>query len=314
MQTTQRLNPSLKHIQFMERQTIVLWAFIGITAFSLVLINIFVLAPMIWKPVPETKYMPIVLSYPDSMFRPFYGENASICTVKFLLEYQGTLAENISVKIINATCMSYVPYNISIFVGIPQAIKYELKETIRNNETMILEWGGTSVLVFSDSYTPVVDSPFEPVVNYHLIYPQLQETIYFPVAGDYSPIIMIGRENELEPIIYRYDQIRIHVASETEVESLNIDEVNLRFTLALFIFSWISYFALVYELVTKHFKKKDDCQIVFNINIPSDMGNTHPERKIEKTSNPQKSPNSNTDKIAPNEQIDNKKSNNDKTS
>ena len=292
----------------MERQKIGLGIFIVGTAFALILANIYVLSPIVLKPTPETKHMPIVISYPDSMFRPFYGENASICTVKFLLEYNGTLAENTHVKIVNSTCTSYVPYNLTVSVGIPQAIRYDLKDTIGNNETMVMDWGGTSILTFRDNYTPV-DSLFKPVADYHLIYPSLQEEIYFPVAGDYSPIILLSETGiaEYDPISYRYDQIRIHVASETEVESLNIDEVNLRFTIAVFVFSWIGYFVMVFELIGKVRKNKDNGQITNNISISPDMSNAPPLRKTEKTTSLQKTSKSSTTKKETSEKITKKK-------
>jgi hypothetical protein len=300
----------------MERKKISFIIFIVVTLGFLSWSTWHVANLIIWKPPLETRHVPIVISYPDSMFRPFYGENASICTVKFLLEYQGTLTENIPVKIINASCTSYVPYNLTISVGIPQAIRYELKETIGDNETMVMDWGGTDILTFYDNYNPIVDSPFEPLVNYHMIYPSSQEEIYFPVAGDYSPIILLSESGiaEYDPIIYRYDQIRIHVASETEVESLNIDKVNLGFTVALFVFSWIGYFVLVYELIGKVFKKKDADQIAININIIPDANKVIPISKTEETNNLSKSPKPDTSKRENKEKTTNKKPSHNNTS
>lgn len=246
--------------------------FIVITLVALIWVTINVANLILWKPPIETKYVPIVISYPDSMFMPFYGEDAPICTVKFLLEYNGTLSENTLVKITNSSCWSYVPYNITVYVGIPQAIKYSDMDTIGDNTTRSVTWGGTDILIFRDSYTPIVGNPFEPIVNYHVIYPSLEEEIYFPVAGDYSPIILIGKQGEeLNPIIYRYDQIRVHVTTATEVEGLNLGKVNLGFSV---VFSWIGYAVLVYELIIKVFKKKEESQIVININVtpdPKDM-------------------------------------------
>lgn len=292
----------------MERKKIFLIIFIAITLSFLIWSTWHVANLIIWKPSLETRHMPIVISYPDSMFRPFYGENASICTVKFLLEYNGTLAENTHVKIINSTCTSYVPYNLTVSVGIPQAIRYDLKETIGNNETMVMDWGGTSILTFRDSYIPV-DSPFKPVADYHLIYPSIQEEIYFPVAGDYSPMILLSESgiSEYNPISYRYDQIKIHVASETEVESLNIDKVNLGFTVALFVFSWIGYFVLVYELVGKVFKKKENGQIAININILPETKKAIPISKTKETKIRSKSPKPDASKREPREKSTNNK-------
>jgi hypothetical protein len=291
----------------MEHQKIALAIFIASTSLVLIFVNICVLSPIIWKPTPETEYMPIVISYPDSMYRPFYGENASICTVKFLLEYNGTLAENIPVKIVNASCTSYVPYNITVTVGIPQAIRYDLKDTIGNAD-MIMEWGGTDILSFSDNYVPIVGNPFEPVVNFHVIHPYSTTDIYFPVAGDYSPMILLAPKNDPYNVtLYRFDQIKIHVATETEIESLNINDVNLRFTVAVFVFSWIGYAVLVYELISKVLKKEDDVQIAININISPDNNNPPPVRKTEKVDSFQTKSKSSITKKEANEKIINKK-------
>lgn len=172
-----------------------------------------------------------------------------------------------------------------------------------------MDWGGTDILTFYDNYNPIVDSPFEPLVNYHMIYPTSQEEIYFPVAGDYSPIILLSESGiaEYDPISYRYDQIRIYVASETEVESLNIDEVNLRFTIAVFVFSWIGYIVLVYELWNNVGKKKDEYQIAINVNTSPDISKPPPLTKTKKTINLQENSKLTTNKNETKEKMTEKK-------
>ena len=111
----------------MKHYKIAVAIFIASTLIALVSTTIYVAALFTWNPPPETNYVPIVISYPDSMFMPMYGDNATICTIKFLLEFNGTISENTQIKIINATCWSYVPYNIIVYVGFPQAIPYDFR-------------------------------------------------------------------------------------------------------------------------------------------------------------------------------------------
>ena len=160
---------------------------------------------------PQEKSIPIVISYLDSMFMPMYGDNMTVCTVKFLLKFNGTLSEETPIEITNATCMSYVPYNITIQIGFPQAIDYDLKNTLKNNSTAIIGWGGTTVLTFRDSYIET-NSRLKPIADFHIIYPIYHNKIYFPVSGDYAPIIeLTTQEHEQNPTIYRYDKIKVHV-------------------------------------------------------------------------------------------------------
>lgn len=235
------------------------------------------------KPSIQENNIPLVISYPNSMFMPMYGNNMTICTIKFLLEFNGTLSENTQVQIINATCMSYVPYNITVNVGFPQAIPYSLKSIIGNNSTFLIGWGGTEVLTFRDN-SSLPSSPFIPVANFHGIYPSYPNDIYFPVSGDYSPIIEISNQSEelnpqYSPIIYSYDQIKVHVASTTEIETLSLDTVNLSLTFAIFALSWIGVLALTYQFI----KEKDENQFPINIIITPDTTNTTPTKKEGKT-------------------------------
>jgi len=226
---------------------------------------------------------------------PLYGTNATVCSIKFLLKFNGTLAENSQIEIINATCISHVPYNTSIYVGFPQAIDYAQKDTIGDNTTFTFGWTGTDVLIFRDDYNPPdADSPFKPIIYFHEVPVMYPNNIYFPVSGDYSPMIMITRPETPydNVIVYSYDKIKVHVASAIEVEGLKINDVNLNLTHALFIFSWVGELVLLFELVTKYRDKteREKGQTVSNINTTPTPNDTMPTTVIEKTSNFSKSP------------------------
>jgi hypothetical protein len=82
----------------------------------------------------------------------------------------------------------------------------------------------------------------------------------------------------------------------------------------LFVFSWIGYFVLVYELISKLFKKKDEGQIAININIIPDANNVIPVSKTEKTNNLSKSPKPDASKRESKEQSTKKKPSKNNTS
>ena len=88
------------------------------------------------------------------------------------------------------------------------------------------------------------------------------EPIYFPVSGDYYPIIEIANETDpYNAIVYSFDQIKIHVASATEVEGLRLNNLNLGLTIALFVFAWMGEIALMVELLSNARKEPQSAPI-----------------------------------------------------
>lgn len=273
----------------MANYKVILAFFIGVTIFVLCVTLVIYISSYVCETEPETNFLPIRLTYPDSMFQPLYGNNTPICSIKFLLRFDGTLAESNRIEIINATAVSHVPYNLDIIVGFPQAIEYNQKDTIGDNTTFAFGWAGTDILIFHDNYTaPDTDSPFKPIIYFHNLPLSHSSDIYFPVSGDYSPIIMIVNPNNPydDFVVYRYDQIKVHIASAIEVEGLKINKTNLNLTHALFLFSLIGEFVLLYELYNKYrVIGKENDQNVININIASATNNAMHSSKVEKQIN-----------------------------
>jgi hypothetical protein len=143
-----------------------------------------------WNPPQQENYIPIILSYPDAPYYIIGGNNVSnsiVCTVKFLLEFNGTLTENTPVEIINATCVNYTPNNISVTISFQQAIAYSLKSEIGDNSTILVGWGGTEALDFECKQPGNGDIFIEGTSPS----PTSVQEIYFPVAGNFSPIICL---------------------------------------------------------------------------------------------------------------------------
>ncbi len=236
-----------------------------------------------WNPPEKENYIPIILSYPDSSVMIIGGNindtRNSLCTVKFLLKFNGTLSENTPIEIVNASCLSYANYAISVTVSFPQAIDFSAKSWIGDKDHLIIGWAGTHVVEFQDNRTQ--DGGVR--INSDGISLTKQSTFYFPVAGDYSPIIRVRANDQwLEGQIYTYDAVKIHVIAQSENEQVRINKVNLGLTVALFGFSYIGGLALIYELIKKE-KTNEESHFSININIMPETKNKPPTTKEEKT-------------------------------
>jgi hypothetical protein len=251
-------------------------ALVASTLIVLAIVSVVVSLPLFgFRSNVKENSIPIVISYPDSMFMPMYGDDSTLCTIKFLLKFNGTLSENTPIEIVNATCMSYVPYNVTITVGFPQGIESRMETDIQKNSTLIISWGGVSVIKFQDSFNPVDHTGFEPLADFHNVDAQFIGTFYFPVSGDFSPIIGIVKQGEIKPIVYTYDQIKVHVLSSTEVDQLNLSQVNTSLSLIVLFFTWVSVISLVYQ----SWNKKEESQFPIVINIVPEIKATAPETK-----------------------------------
>jgi len=83
------------------------------------------------------------------------------------------------------------------------------------------------------------------------------EEFNFPVAGDYSPSIIIALENKTM-LFHTYDSIKVHVASDTELQSQRLDRINGLVSLALFALAFVETFHLILVLTGR---KKDQPKI-----------------------------------------------------
>jgi hypothetical protein len=235
-----------------------------------------------WNPPEKENYIPIILSYPDSSVMaiggPINDTRMSICTIKFLLKFNGTLSENTPIEIVNASCLSYVSYGIAASVSLPQAINYDYQSWIGNNDSLVVGWAGTEILGFEDERPHYDDSIyFEPISLIR------QEIFYFPVAGDFSPMVRVYKIGQvLEGEVHTYESVKIHVISQPEIDQTRINKINLGLTVVLFGFSYIGGFALIYELIKKENEEKEICQFPIIIKIMPETKTPSPKTK-EKT-------------------------------
>lgn len=90
------------------------------------------------------------------------------------------------------------------------------------------------------------------------LFPAMNMTFSFPVAGDYSPSIIVGTENDSITgntvtrsksfLTYTYDEIKVHVLSSGELQTQELSQIANVVTIALFAFAEIEAIKLVYEV------------------------------------------------------------------
>jgi hypothetical protein len=68
--------------------------------------------------------------------------------------------------------------------------------------------------------------------------------IYFPTAGDYSPTVLISFKQS-KPIEYTYDDIKIHVASTSDIENAKFTRVNTALSYVLVFFAGIESVSII---------------------------------------------------------------------
>jgi hypothetical protein len=212
-----------------------------------------------WNPAPIKHTIPILLGYPN-VPDVIMGRNTSYCSVAFTLEYTGTLAENTPVHIANASCVSYLNKNMTVYVTFPQAVDYGFRDLISSPWVV---GAPTKLLMFFDR---VYDNSSLMYNSDFAYFHRVEQSSYtgimcFTVAGDYSPtieIIVDGQPN----ILYTYSEIKVHVLSTAEAEGEKSVKINLGMTYALFALSIASSFWLLYELI-----KKEKVEPVINLQL-----------------------------------------------
>jgi hypothetical protein len=215
-----------------------------------------------WNPPPKENIIPIFLSYPETI-NIYLGGNTPYFSVVFALEYNGSLAENTLIKIVNASCICTDNKNIDISVTFPEAVDSTLKHAFSSGSALI---GSTNVRIVTFHNAMIGNSTGDTYVRQ--IFPSSQSDFYFPVSGDYSPTIQISIQNEPD-IIYTFSQVRVHVLSTSEADNVKIGKINLGLSYALFGLSIIGGVWLLYELL-----KNEEEKQVFNISIKMNPENS----------------------------------------
>jgi hypothetical protein len=225
-----------------------------------------------WNPPPKENVIPILVSYPDNG-TPTIGSNVTYCSVIFALDFKGDLAENTHIQVVNASGAFILNEEATFTVAFPEAIESNWTSVISSGASIIGNpyWPVTGFTNHKDNSLPTG----YPIIKQ--IKPDYQSNFYFPVSGDYSPMIKIQILGQPE-IDYTNNAIKVHVLSNAEVETEQIGKVNLGLTFTLVDLAIIGSVWLFYELV-----KKEEVKQSFTINI-----SIAPENDITKpnTNNP----------------------------
>jgi len=73
--------------------------------------------------------------------------------------------------------------------------------------------------------------------------------IWFPVAGDYSPSIIVIFSNNATPETYTYSEYRVHVLSTSELQSQELSQLEGFVGLVLLAFTFVEVVRLVRDYV-----------------------------------------------------------------
>ena len=231
-----------------------------------------------WNPPEETRYYPLLLSFPNavgtSMTLGGNGENTTLCVIKLLLKYQGDLTEDTKIEVENATCITCVSYGYSASVLFPNAIYFDYKSQISDTGFGLLKpWAGIDIVSFRVEGSVNANSNGGGNLNVTDTYPSGQNPFYFPISGDYSPIIEIKKDDG-NTTVYSYDQIKLHIVSKAEVEQQKINKTNFGLSIALFGFAILGGIGLLHE-----FLKKDEFQCPISTKIAPIANSTDPDNK-----------------------------------
>ena len=83
----------------------------------------------------------------------------------------------------------------------------------------------------------------------------MQMVFYFPSSGDYSPSIIVGLNNGTF-LECTYEQIKVHVLSNAELQALKFSRIDNAVTISLLLFAGIEGFSLMNNLIKKRPERK----------------------------------------------------------
>lgn len=224
----------------------------------------------VWNEPPKENVLPITLPYPDTL--TISMPNGTDFVVTFTMRCLGVRAENTPIQIVNASCVGITPESLRISVGFSESILTKRKNVVSSGAG-IIGWSGTWALSFSQE---AIESNASAIIR--LISPEEMNEIYFPVAGDYSPIMLVNKGGSTTQ--HTYDQIKVHVQPESEVESANVSRLSLGLTWAFLGFSYIGVILAVYELVLKQENKNQTIVIINDLVAEPEIKHQLSEQKI----------------------------------
>ena len=256
---------------------LILYLTIGLVIF--LAIYVAVLSLNLYPTAQEHK-VPIVLTYPDSFWNGV-AESPLDFTCVFTLEYNGTLAANTRIVVINPTLEVFQNYPISVYVAFPQAVPTSLAPTLSQGDIPMFE-AGSQCAIFIDNYQPLNSSSGHNVIANT----SFNGDFVFTVSGDYSPDVRVMfPEMNRPPIEYSYSQIKVHVASASEIQAETNGSINNGLTYALIFFAFLGATEIIYTIYNDDKREKSEEHYFININLTPIQNEIKPETISPKTIN-----------------------------
>lgn len=166
-----------------------------------------------------------------------------IVSLWFNVTANSTISENTPIELTNFTGHVYVRNDIGIsFVGVGF-----FHTNLNEGHIYYLDSENKTV---GPALTPVglqakkvasSNSSFFDLVPWHI-----QPPFSFPVAGDYSPTMTVTISNYT--FQHTYNEVKIHVSSKSELQTQELDQINVFIAFALLVFADVEFARLIYEL------------------------------------------------------------------
>lgn len=145
------------------------------------------------------------------------------------LRANGTIAEGVEVILAATGMIASHDYYLR-FYGVEIFFRDAIAWQFKNSPSLSKAIGWPQVITLNRDWKNQNDPNLVAYYN--------NTEIYFPVAGDYSPTVLIIFKLQ-PPIGYTYDDIKIHVASSFDIANAKAAKVNNLLTFALVVFAII---------------------------------------------------------------------------
>jgi len=210
--------------------------------------------------------LPIAIAYPPISSGQLQDEWLQ---VMFDLEADGTLSEGVNLTITNVLGTVFIDYSLinqtsglnvnDVWIGFQYAQPW--------SSFTFATWGGQTQNRFftaldgnwlianhSETYWQSTDgNPY--ALGYCPLKTVMQMVFYFPSSGDYSPSIIVGLNNGTF-LECTYEQIKVHVLSNAELQALKFSRIDNAVTISLLLFAGIEGFSLMNNLIKKRPERK----------------------------------------------------------
>ncbi len=243
-----------------QRQIIGLVFIVLVNTFALVYIYTLIESYQVNPFLPNVvkTNLPIRLYYPppdNDKMEPI------MISLWFNVTADGMITENTPITLTNFTGHVYTKNDIGIDVIAVGFFHTNLNEgqiSDIDEENII---GPTLMPVGIQCHIEPCNSTLADIVPWHQ-----QPPFSFPVGGDYSPTITVNVGNT--SLQHTYNEIKVHVATSSELQSQELDRINVLISVALLVFADVELIWLLYEWQEKADKQNQPKQQKY----PQSMG------------------------------------------